>query len=204
VRTSWARATTTLALCAALCGCGVSGGGDATLGYPTATPLVAHRTLTPTWEHLRWQLTPPRGWGVARLIQGKDDLSLVHLTGACYLSISVTGSAIERLSAPALAKLYAKPANGYGWTVSSFGGARVAVLSQSATSSRPASRSTLAAAYLPIAPHRYVVVYLGAGIWPLRHRTCSTTALAAHIAQLHATIDSVFGAARLRPLGGGT
>ncbi len=189
-----------VAAVALLAGCGVSGGGDARPGFPIENPTAVHkRQLTPTLEHVRLHLPVPAGWSAAKLDPINSNWSMVRLAGDCYLSISITGAASTRSTVAKIRTLYRDPANGHGWTLTESPDRVIALLNQGASGTRPPSRSTLGNVYLLQPDGSYLVIDIGAGIWPLRHHACGTADFQRHIEELDSSVQGVFANARVQP-----
>ena len=194
-----ARLSLAALLAATVAGCGGVTGGRVDLGYPPARPRVTPAAIMqPRLSGNLVRFTVPAGWGLSRIDTERGvPRAFVRLDGDCYESVAITGSSEPTLTAGGLGARYAKPVDGYTWTVTSLGRTSLALLGQRDPTTDRLSRSSLGTAYLPTAPHAYLAIDFGAGIWPLGGRACPDPEVSARLSALDGAIAAIFASARV-------
>ena len=189
------------ALGVALAGCGGVTGGRVDPGYPTAHPRVTRATSLQTrlnGDVVRFAV--PVGWGLARIDTERGARpAFVRLDGSCYLSVSITGSSTRRISAAAIASLYASPPRGYVWRVDRTGRDTLALLDEQNAATGALSRSSLGTVYLPTGRDDFLAIDFGAGVWPLDGHACPSAAVGVRLAPLTAATEAIFSGAVIVP-----
>ncbi len=196
-----ARLSLVAALAATLGACGGVTGGPVDPGYPAARPhVVAATVLQPRLSGVVVRFAVPAGWGLARLAAERSvPRAFVHLDGDCYEAVSITGSSIRALTAPAIDALYTSPVAGYSWSVTTVGPTILALLSQRSTTSGALSRSALGTAYARASPSTYLAIDFGAGVWPFGGQACPDPDVSARLSRLDGAVTTIFASLQIDP-----